>query len=229
MLTTIRNSALRFVTKRLSRPSLWAGLPDGRSMASGFNRLSELMRRPSPWDKDYVAPGKLNTSGDRLSTIDGKIKSALSIVESPHMKLQFLKVKIKSLASEAGIIRKEENQIADYNDPIRASLRRHRDFDVAGEMRCSLLAYGFLRGRRYRSMELTTRRPPDWKKVREIASRFGETKITGEDNRFKAWAEEPEPTEEIAKLREAAIAAKEARRQAWADKTLADGAPFPAS
>lgn len=80
----------------------------------------------------------------------------------------FLKVKIKSLAAEAAIIRREERQalkagrwgvahqkteesealFGEYNQ-----LHNHRTHAVRDAARVALLAYGFLRGRPYRAIE----------------------------------------------------------------------------
>ena len=69
-----------------------------------------------------------------------------------------LRVKIKSLAEESRIIRLEEKRLP---GPCfkRACLRQHRIEDVRQAARASQLAYAFLRGRTYRSVEVTTREP----------------------------------------------------------------------
>lgn len=56
----------------------------------------------------------------------------------------YIKVKIKSLAEEARIIRSEEHK-AKY-DSTREGLHAHRVIQVREEARASLLAYGYLRG-----------------------------------------------------------------------------------
>lgn len=110
-----------------------------------------------------------------------------------------LKVKIKSLAAEAKIIRGEEakqrkwiakakqRSLSDSVDRHRAardSLKGHRRTVVRHEARHSLLAYGFLRGTPYLAMEMKCHEPPDWSKVQKIAERFGGR---GLDNELKAW------------------------------------------
>ena len=68
-------------------------------------------------------------------------------------------MKIKSLAEEARIIRREESR---YKGPIwgptetRNSLHNHRTYDVRNEARASLLAYGFLRGKTLTQIEKST-------------------------------------------------------------------------
>lgn len=70
------------------------------------------------------------------------------------MKIAELRVKIKSLAVEATIIRKEERRAKLRGDRDTFwSLRAHRTYDVRRESRASLLAYGYLRGIEYRKIE----------------------------------------------------------------------------
>lgn len=60
-------------------------------------------------------------------------------------KRMFLKIKIKSLAEEARIIRFHEKRVRD--DELRGQLHYHRVADVRDEQHATLLAYGFIRGR----------------------------------------------------------------------------------
>lgn len=64
----------------------------------------------------------------------------------------YLKVKIKSLADEARIIRKEERKRPgpSYH---RTQLRYHRITVVKMEARAAQIAYGFIRGRRLEQLE----------------------------------------------------------------------------
>ena len=94
-----------------------------------------------------------------------------------------LKVKIKSLAEEARIIRKEEQKVhglAKYN------LQQHRKTVVRSEARHTLLAYGFLRGRDYRAMEKTCRIPPQPSRVVRMVARYGDS-----SEGVVAWLELP--------------------------------------
>lgn len=68
----------------------------------------------------------------------------------------YLKVKIKSLAMEAKIIRFEENRSLDAS--LRAGLSSHRRTEVRREARATLIAYGYLRGKTYRCIEPPTTR-----------------------------------------------------------------------
>lgn len=98
-----------------------------------------------------------------------------------------LRVKIKSLAEEARIIRREERRCRDSltrtvgHDEQRAalagsyaSLRAHRVVDVRREARYSLLAYALIRGRTYRSQEAKADPSKiDVKKLGQLIYRFG--------------------------------------------------------
>lgn len=87
-------------------------------------------------------------------------------------KAKMLKVKIKSLAEEARIIRKEEGRCG-KDEALRSSLHAHRILDVRGEQRASLLAYAFIRGREYASVEGRCRAQPDWGRVQRLVGKFG--------------------------------------------------------
>jgi len=91
----------------------------------------------------------------------------------------YLKVKIKSLATEARIIRMEERKSLAQSrkkgtTPHMAywGLRSHRTGIVREEARYSQIAYAYLRGRPYRITEKTDR-TPDWARVVKVVSRFG--------------------------------------------------------
>lgn len=68
-----------------------------------------------------------------------------------------LRVKIRSLAEEARIIRKEERRAKKRGwigpGSINESLHNHRTLDVRNEARAAQLAYAYLRGKRYRQVE----------------------------------------------------------------------------
>lgn len=83
----------------------------------------------------------------------------------------YLKIKIKSLAAEARIIRKETRRVKRIS--IKNGLALHRKGIVRFEARHALLAYGFLRGLEYRQMEQKAHEPPDWKKVRKMIEKYG--------------------------------------------------------
>lgn len=89
-----------------------------------------------------------------------------------------LKIKIKSLAKEAGIIRAEERKLAGER---RNTIHQHRVIDVRREQRATLLAYGYLRSRSYRQIEPATRcdrapfdRPgPKWDRITAMVAKYG--------------------------------------------------------
>ncbi len=83
----------------------------------------------------------------------------------------YLKVKIKSLAAEAKIIRLETKRAKRAS--IKDGLALHRKGIVRFEARHTHLAYGFLRGREYRQIENKAREAPDWAKVRKMIEKYG--------------------------------------------------------
>ena len=83
----------------------------------------------------------------------------------------YLKVKIKSLAEEAKIIRLETKRAK--NISIKNGLAGHRRGIVRFEARHTHLAYGFLRGLECRQMEQKAFEAPDWAKVKRMIERYG--------------------------------------------------------
>jgi hypothetical protein len=59
------------------------------------------------------------------------------------------------------------------NHPIRMGLMTHRKFEVRPEQRSALLAYGFLRGRRYKQLEAKCHTEPNWNRVRDLVAKYG--------------------------------------------------------
>lgn len=89
-----------------------------------------------------------------------------------------MKVKIKSLAAEAKIIRLEEAKVLNWRKPdekLYQSLRTHRVSDVRKEQRAAMLAYGFLRGKVYGEIERKSNpsNPPDMTRVKQLVEKFG--------------------------------------------------------
>lgn len=104
-----------------------------------------------------------------------------------------LRVKIKSLAAEARIIRAEERKHPGESLD-RHQLHNHRVWDVRREARFSQIAYGFLRGRAYSQIEQPKNKPlgiDDADYAFEIAWRFGERASPQEKSdvkrQFRAW------------------------------------------
>jgi hypothetical protein len=83
-----------------------------------------------------------------------------------------LRVKIKSLAVEARIIRREELRT---HGALREELYMHRIHDVRSEARASCLAYGFIRGRTLDQMERgrTMLDPATQKRVDALMKKYG--------------------------------------------------------
>lgn len=93
----------------------------------------------------------------------------------------YIKIKIKSLADEAKIIRQEEMKFPGHYK-VREGLYLHRVNCVRPECRASNLAYGFLRGRSYSEIEQNPKTKPNWKRVQRIIEKygvqyFGDTKV----------------------------------------------------
>jgi len=83
---------------------------------------------------------------------------------------EMLKVKVKSLAEEARIIRKEERKTFGR---LRNLLQKHRRGTVRQEARSSFVAYGLVKGLEYRRIENKTKTEPDWKVVERMYMRYG--------------------------------------------------------
>lgn len=87
---------------------------------------------------------------------------------------EMLRVKIKSLAVEAQIIRREERKTF---GTLREELYRHRMDVVRYEARHAHLAYGFIRGLTYEQMESSTNQSPNWERVRQLLKKYGPWKM----------------------------------------------------
>lgn len=106
-------------------------------------------------------------------------------------RLAQLRVKIKSLAAEAKIIKHEERKAKAKGDyRLLFDLKDHRRGEVGEEARNSLLAYGFLRGLPYARMEPACAydNKPTFGAVYDIAKRFGPIRET-ESYRSPFWIE----------------------------------------
>lgn len=83
---------------------------------------------------------------------------------------EMLRVKLKSLAAEAKIIRREEQRSW---GSFRDELRLHRVGTVRQAARETHLAYGFIRGRALEQMEAKAAVKPDWEAVRKMVKKYG--------------------------------------------------------
>jgi len=98
------------------------------------------------------------------------------------IKILAVKIKIKSLAEEARIIRMEERKLKGRLPPEERHriqyLSLHRKVQVRKAARLSQLAYGFLRGVPYRTIEPITRlsnalTPSDMLEISKMVNRYG--------------------------------------------------------
>jgi hypothetical protein len=101
------------------------------------------------------------------------------------MSIRFLKVKVKSLAAEAAIIRMEESR---SRGDLRNQLRRHRREDVRREQRATQVAYGYLRGIALRRIEPGADSEPDWTRVCAMVKRYGSAALLEGLNAWKLVA-----------------------------------------
>lgn len=83
---------------------------------------------------------------------------------------EMLRVKLKSLAEEARIIRFEEKRT---KGKLRDELHRHRVIDVRIAARNSHLAYGLIRGRTVEQVEGKAKSEPNWTEVRRLLKKYG--------------------------------------------------------
>lgn len=81
----------------------------------------------------------------------------------------YLKIKLKSLAAEARIIRREEQK----NEYFRHGLRDHRKGIVRSVARDTQIAYGFLRGKDYKQIENNPKTKPNWDSVKKMIEKYG--------------------------------------------------------
>lgn len=88
----------------------------------------------------------------------------------------YLKMKMKSLAAEARIIKAEERkQKRLKHHSTLQGLQHHRQWEVRREARVSHLASGFIRGRAWEKIEDAnhTLLQPDWTRVRRLVEKYG--------------------------------------------------------
>lgn len=85
-----------------------------------------------------------------------------------------LKIKLKSLAAEARIIRKEELKNKGKWAWQAESFHGHRVGYLRPITRATHIAYGVLRGLGYHQIEPTSKSQPDWDKVRKMISKYSD-------------------------------------------------------
>ena len=101
---------------------------------------------------------------------------------------EYLRVKVKSLAAEARIIRTEERRAKAHKQrDLLQGLQHHRRVIVRQAARSSLLAYGFLRGHEYTTMEKSCKTSPDWGAIEKMIYRYGVGDKRDIAQRFSEW------------------------------------------
>ena len=107
-------------------------------------------------------------------------------------KRAYLRVKVKSLAVEARIIRADIRKYNrrysarqhDADKAILGGMMSHLRQDVSPEARASQIAAAYLRGKAYATVEPTAKKEPDWKRVTTNVKTFGTyQQVTA----FDAW------------------------------------------
>ena len=115
----------------------------------------------------------------------------------------YLRVKIKSLAEEARIIRTEERRLLNRAarardrqgledrlaamDTERNGLYLHRVKDVRGEARAAHLAYAFVRGRPYAVVEPSGSSAVPFNRVADLIAKYGYIARATATDKLKAW------------------------------------------
>lgn len=83
---------------------------------------------------------------------------------------EMLRVKIKSLAEEARIIRREERRT---HGTLRDRLYLHRIGVVREAARSTHIAYGLIRGRTLEQMEPKSNSEPNWPDIKRMLKLYG--------------------------------------------------------
>ena len=85
---------------------------------------------------------------------------------------EMLKVKCKSLAEEARIIRREENRATGQ---LHNELHEHRVRELRWHARDAHVAYGLVKGRAYEQIECKTlpQSSPNWENVERMCKKYG--------------------------------------------------------
>lgn len=121
-----------------------------------------------------------------------------------NTRIKMLKVKIKTLAEEAKIIRLEEHR-APAGSQTQHELHYHRTHDVRIEQRNSMIAYAFLRGVPRHLCEPNAKTQPDWKRVEKMVEKFGAlhySDLPAQRLQFSVWMNQETkdlPTQDVAK------------------------------
>ena len=100
-----------------------------------------------------------------------------------------LKIKSKSLAAEARIIRREEQRWPG-DSAVRRSIHEHRVHVVRSEARSTHLAYCYLRCRKYRQVEPKCRENnrPNWDRVAVLVAKYGGMDKRDASQKLAEWS-----------------------------------------
>lgn len=108
---------------------------------------------------------------------------------------EMLRIKLKSLATEAKYIRREEDRMAWSNrGTLREELREHRTGVVRWEARATSLAYGFIKGYTRAQVENQRRQLPSHvdkdllKKVEAMVKRYGRVGVDNTAGLAQWWS-----------------------------------------
>ena len=136
----------------------------GRTVPESLSRSSAAPETATPAagdDVQPVPPAAVSGGGGAAMERDRRL---------------FLKIKLKSLAAEARIIRREESRVPPRQRGPRglhSQLHLHRTGNVRSEARHTLLAYGFLRGVPRHRIEAAPAVSPDWPRVEAMVRKYG--------------------------------------------------------
>jgi hypothetical protein len=83
---------------------------------------------------------------------------------------EMLRVKLKSLAAEAQIIRREEHRSFGQ---LRNELHLHRVNEVRRAARMTHIAYALIKGRTLEQIEPNAATPPDWDAINKMLKKYG--------------------------------------------------------
>ena len=83
---------------------------------------------------------------------------------------EMLRIKVKSLAAEAAIIRREERRA---RGQLRDELHFHRVGELRRAARDAHVAYALVKDRRYEQIEPTANSEPNWAEVERMCKKYG--------------------------------------------------------
>jgi hypothetical protein len=177
------------MTSIIARLWQWTGIL--KPSPAGSNPVTRTNGGWNELDSHWVHNSALWKSHDRWKSRTSQ--------RDPNMSTIFLRVKVKSLAEEAKIIRFEERKqhwrfkmakmLSNEEQklsPLYFELKRHRLYDVRSEARAALLAYAFLRNKPLHKVEGVCRELPNWGRVERLVTKYGPA---GAADGLKLWTE----------------------------------------